>query len=77
MSELTTLKTTSGPICEDSFYDFISQNYHLSKFILPAQKPEDDSLDDELKARLLDLIDERDYYEINILIKRRYLLSIE
>lgn len=55
-----------------SFFSFLSDNYELSKFVLPKKKPIDDSL---LKAEmdmLLELILDKDFYEINTIIRKRY-----
>ncbi|HEY4798112.1 MAG TPA: hypothetical protein VII99_03445 [Bacteroidia bacterium] len=55
-----------------SFFTFISDHYELSKFILPKTKPADDSLDNNEAALLLDLIYEKDFYEINAIIRKKY-----
>lgn len=58
-----------------SFFTFISENYEQSKFFLPKKKPLNDSPDKTEMEKLLALIIENDPYEINRIIKRRYLLE--
>lgn len=55
-----------------SFFSFLSEKYELSKFILPKKRPIDDSLDDDEIKRLNELMEEKDFYEINSIIKKRY-----
>lgn len=55
-----------------SFSSFLADNYELSKFVLPKKKPADDSLNTDEMKRLQDLIFEKDFYEINIIIRKRY-----
>jgi hypothetical protein len=55
-----------------SFFSFLTDNYELSKFILPKKKPIDDSLDGDEMKKLLVLIEEKDFYEINTIIRTRY-----
>lgn len=55
-----------------SFYSFLSDNYELSQFVLPKKKPADDSIDDELLDRLKELMNDKDFYEINRIIRKRY-----
>ena len=71
---MSTLQAIPNLVAENetSFFDFIYRNYRLSKFVLPHEKPKDDSLDVELKEILSNLIEENDYYEVNTIIKRRY-----
>lgn len=58
---------------EISFFSFISDNYVLSHCVLPKnKKPADDSLSKEEIERLKKLMNEKDYYEINTIIKKRY-----
>ena len=55
-----------------SFFSFLKENYELSKFILPKEKPIDDSLDSNEIKTLIELMEEKDFYEINSIIKDRY-----
>ncbi len=55
-----------------SFYTYLSDNYELSKFILPKKKPFDDTLNGDLLKRLEELMLEKDFYEINTIIRKRY-----
>ena len=56
-----------------SFFNFISDNYALSHCVLPKnKKPSNDSLNKEEMERLKNLMNEKDYYEINSIIKERY-----
>ncbi len=55
-----------------SFYSFLNDNYELSKFVLPKVKPVNDTLDKEEMNKLTDLIMDKDFYEINSIIRNRY-----
>lgn len=55
-----------------SFFTFLLENYELSPFVLPKKRPENDLLSDEEMKRLQDLMDDKDFYEINTIIKSRY-----
>ena len=55
-----------------SFFSFLKENYELSKFILPKVKPVNDSLDSDEIKMLVALMEEKDFYEINSIIKDRY-----
>ena len=55
-----------------SFFSFLSDNYELSKFVLPKKQPKDDSLEKDEMDKLLELILDKDFYEINSIIKKRY-----
>lgn len=55
-----------------SFYNFITDNYVLSPFILPNKRPLNDSLDNREMEKLMELMREKDYYEINQIITKRY-----
>ena len=55
-----------------SFFSFLSDNYELSRFVLPKKKPENDSLNHDEMAKLRELMNEKDLYEINTIIKSRY-----
>ena len=55
-----------------SFFTFISDNYELSKFILPKTKPKDDSLNHDEAVMLIELMNEKDFYEINTIIRKKY-----
>jgi hypothetical protein len=55
-----------------SFFSFLAENYELSQFVLPKIKPNDDSLDKDEMDKLIDLIMDKDFYEINSIIRKRY-----
>ncbi|MBI4929547.1 MAG: hypothetical protein HY841_02205 [Bacteroidetes bacterium] len=55
-----------------SFFSFLSDNYELSPFVLPKKKPADDSLNNDEMKMLQELILEKDFYEINSLIRKKY-----
>ena len=55
-----------------SFYSFLSDNYELSKFILPKKKPDNDLLDHDEMGKLILLMEEKDFFEINTIIRKRY-----
>ncbi|TAL62224.1 MAG: hypothetical protein EPN85_03245 [Bacteroidetes bacterium] len=55
-----------------SFFSFLSDNYELSKFVLPKKRPENDHLDKTERNKLEKLMQEKDFYEINSIIKGRY-----
>lgn len=55
-----------------SFSSFLTDHYELSKFVLPKKKPADDSLNKDEIDKLIELIMDRDFYEINSIIRRRY-----
>ena len=55
-----------------SFFSFLSDNYELSKFVLPKKRPENDILDKAEMIKLKELMHDKDFYEINTIIKRRY-----
>ena len=55
-----------------SFYSFITDNYELS-FYLPKKLPTNDTLESDEKEKLIELMDEKDFYEINSIIRKRYL----
>jgi len=54
-----------------SFYSFLSENYELS-FVLPKKRPVNDGLSSLEKEKLSELMREKDFYEINTIIKNRY-----
>ena len=58
-----------------SFFSFLSDNYELSKFVLPKKQPLDDTLEKDEMDVLLELIMDKDFYEINSIIKKRYSLK--
>ena len=58
-----------------SFYSFITDNYELSKFVLPKKKPLDDSINMDEVIKLRELMLEKDFYEINGIIKKRYAVT--
>lgn len=55
-----------------SFFSFLSDNYELSRFVLPKKRPENDILERAEMLKLQELMQEKDFYEINTIIKRRY-----
>ena len=55
-----------------SFSSFLAEKYEQSKFFLPKKKPLDDSINKDEMDKLLELILEKDFYEINSIIKKRY-----
>ena len=55
-----------------SFFSFLSDNYELSKFVLPKKQPADDSLNTDEMEKLRELMFEKDFYEINTIIRKRY-----
>jgi len=55
-----------------SFFSFLSDNYELSKHVLPKKKPTDDTLQQDEMDMLLELIMDKDFYEINTIIRKRY-----
>lgn len=55
-----------------SFFSFLADNYELSRFVLPKKQPENDILETEEMFKLQELIREKDFYEINTIIKGRY-----
>jgi hypothetical protein len=54
-----------------SFYSFLTENYELH-FYLPNKLPQNDSLTLEEKEKLIELMDDKDFYEINSIIRQRY-----
>lgn len=55
-----------------SFYSFLAEKYELSKFVLPKKQPLNDELNEQEKELLLELMYEKDFYEINTIIRKRY-----
>lgn len=55
-----------------SFSSFLAENYELSPFVLPKKKPADDSLNNEEMKKLVELMWDKDFYEINSIIRKRY-----
>lgn len=55
-----------------SFFTFLADNYELSKFVLPKNKPADDTLDHNQMEKLMELMMDKDFYEINTIIRARY-----
>ncbi len=55
-----------------SFFSYLSDNYELSKFVLPKKRPLNDLLEIDEQKKLDELMMEKDYYEINTIIKGRY-----
>ena len=55
-----------------SFYSFLSDHYELSKFVLPRKLPVNNMLDESEKELLIELMNEKDFYEINSIIRKRY-----
>ena len=56
-----------------SFYSFLADNYELSKFVLPKKFPTNDTLDENEKTQLIELMNDKDFYEINTIIRKRYM----
>ena len=54
-----------------SFYSFLTENYELSCY-LPKKLPNNDELNEEEKERLIELMNDKDFYEINSIIRKRY-----
>ena len=55
-----------------SFFSFLSDNYELSRFVLHKKRPENDLLEKAEMMKLQELMREKDFYEINTIIKGRY-----
>ena len=55
-----------------SFFTFLSDNYELSKFVLPKKLPLDDTLHKDERDKLVELMLDKDFYEINSIIRKRY-----
>jgi hypothetical protein len=55
-----------------SFFSFLSENYELSRFVLPKKRPLDDTLLVDEMQRLKELMMDKDFYEINTIIRKRY-----
>ena len=55
-----------------TFYSFLINNYELSRFILPKKQPVNNSLNNDEMEKLLALIFDKDFYEINTIIRKRY-----
>jgi len=55
-----------------SFHSFLISNYELSQFVLPKEQPGDDSLSRDEMEQLVELMDDKDFYEINTIIRKRY-----
>ena len=66
------LQKQRSPEYSGSFFFFLADNYELSKFVLPKKKPIDDSLQKDEMDMLLELILDKDFYEINTIIRKRY-----
>ena len=60
-----------------SFFSFLTDHYELSKFVLPKTKPADDSINNDEVEKLLELMYEKDFYEINSIIRKRYAVKQE
>lgn len=58
-----------------SFFSFLSENYELSRFVLPKKRPENDILESEEMMKLQELMLDKDFYEINTIIKSRYKIA--
>lgn len=75
-SDLLTAETTKNESIQQnrimSFFSFLSENYELSRFVLPKKRPENDLLDNAEMKRLKELMLDKDFYEINTIIKSRY-----
>jgi len=55
-----------------SFHSFLADNYELSKFVLPKKHPANDELDEKERAQLIEYMEDKDFYEINSIIRKRY-----
>ena len=55
-----------------SFFSFLTDNYELSKFVLPKKRPIDDTLNNDQLKKLQALMQDKDFYEINSIIRKRY-----
>ena len=55
-----------------SFYNFLANNYELSKFVLPKKSPVNDTMNEKEKSQLIELMKDKDFYEINTIIRKRY-----
>ncbi len=60
----------SNPV--KSFFSFLSENYELSQFVLPKIKPANDQLTFHELQQLKELMMDKDFYEINTIIRKRY-----
>ena len=58
-----------------SFFFFLTDNYEQSKFFLPKKHPVNDLLENDEMKNLLALMEEKDFYEINTIIRKRYSAS--
>ena len=58
-----------------SFFSFLNDNYELSPFVLPKKKPVNDLLNKDEMEKLKELMNDKDFYEINSIIKSRYKAS--
>ena len=54
-----------------SFHTFLTENYELN-FYLPSKLPANDTLSLDEKEKLIELMNEKDFYEINSIIRQRY-----
>ena len=55
-----------------SFHSFLANNYELSPFVLPQAQPANDSLNTTEMEHLIELMNDKDFYEINTIIRKRY-----
>ncbi len=55
-----------------SFFNFLQENCKESKFLLPKKKPQDDTLKRDEVEKLMGFILDRDFYEINKVIRNKY-----
>ena len=71
-------RQTSDSLHKDrtmSFCSFLAENYEQSKFLLPKKKPTNNLLDNDEMKNLLVLMEDKDFYEINTIIRKRYSVS--
>ena len=69
---MTDTQTSEHKQRDLSFFSFLTDNYEQSKFFLPKKKPVNDLLDNDEMKSLLALMEEKDFYEINSIIRKRY-----
>ncbi|HXC03623.1 MAG TPA: hypothetical protein VNZ86_02655 [Bacteroidia bacterium] len=55
-----------------SFYRFLTEESELSPLLRFKIKPDIEKLPEEEKQKLIELIREKDYYEVNSMLRRRF-----
>ncbi|MFI5148978.1 MAG: hypothetical protein ACHQRM_04545 [Bacteroidia bacterium] len=53
-----------------SFYEFLKKDSGISPLLKPIIKPDIEKLSDEEREKLITLIRDKDYYEVNSLLKK-------